>query len=375
MQNGKYVSADGHVIEPMDLWQTRLDKRFRDRAPGIDSRPEGDYFLLEGHPPFPVGLEGAMINEKIAGEIKDLGGRRYTDSRPGAWDPQARLADQDLDNLRADVIYPGVGLLILGHPDAEFKRACLRVYNDWLSELCSVAPDRLLGAGLLPLGGPVEWAIEEAERVIKKGLRSVSIPATVKDHPYFFREHDRLWAALEEMNVPVAIHAGTGKWPLFEEFARTFRLEAIGLDLADARMGLPARTIGDLMWGGVPQRYPKLRFVLVETGMGWIASLLEFMDHWWNDHRRWMEPKLEESPSDYFHRQFWVTFEEDRSGIVTRDLLNVDHLMWGSDYPHTEGTFPRSQQQIAHDFVGVPETELRKIVWENAEQLYSIDVA
>lgn len=372
MQNGKYVSADGHVIEPMDLWQTRLDKRFRDRAPGIDSRPEGDYFLLEGHPPFPVGLEGAMINEKIAADIKDIGGRRYTDSRPGAWDPQARLADQDLDGVHAEVIYPGVGLLILGHPDAEFKRACLQVYNDWLSEFCAVAPDRLLGAGLLPLGGPVEWAIEEAERVAKKGLRSVSIPATVKDHPYFFREHDPLWAALEDLNLPVSIHAGTGKWPLFEEFARTFRLEAIGPDLADARMGLPARTLGDLMWGGIPQRYPKLRFVLVETGMGWIASLLEFMDHWWNDHRRWMEPKLEESPSDYFHRQFWVTFEEDRSGIATRDMLNIDHLMWGSDYPHTEGTFPHSRRQIAKYFTGVPEGEMYKMVSGNAANLYGL---
>jgi len=115
-----YISADGHVVEPPELWTSRIEKRFRDRAPRFESRPEGDYFIIEGMPPFPTGLEGSMMKAKITGEIKQFEGRRYTDTRPGGWDPQARLADQDLDHIRAEIIYPGIGLIRFGFPDPEF---------------------------------------------------------------------------------------------------------------------------------------------------------------------------------------------------------------------------------------------------------------
>src|SRR5882672_386069 len=99
---GSYVSADGHVVEPADLWTTRMDKRFRDRAPRIDSRPDNDYYIIDGVPPFPVGLEGAMMEDKVRqGQVETALGHRHADTRPGAWDPHARLADQDLDHLRA----------------------------------------------------------------------------------------------------------------------------------------------------------------------------------------------------------------------------------------------------------------------------------
>ncbi|MBI3303777.1 MAG: amidohydrolase family protein, partial [Deltaproteobacteria bacterium] len=207
-----YVSADGHVVEPPDLWTSRIEQRFRDRAPRIESRPDGDYYIMEGRPPAPItGLEGAMMNEKMAGKIETIRPHRFADARPGAWDPHARLADQDLDNLRAEAIYPGIGLGFFAFPDVEFQRACFQAYNDWLSEFCSVAPDRLLGAGLLSVKGPVEWAIEEAERVAKKGLRSVSIPAVVPERPYSrSNEYEPMWAALQDLGLPVAVHAGTG---------------------------------------------------------------------------------------------------------------------------------------------------------------------
>jgi predicted TIM-barrel fold metal-dependent hydrolase len=132
------------------------------------------------------------------------------------------------------------------------------------------------------------------------------------------------------------------------------------------------RSTAELIWAGIPQRYPSLRFVIAEGGIGWIASLLGMMDHWWKDHRRWMKPRLDESPSFYFHRQFWATFEDDRAGLLTRELLPIDHLMWGSDYPHTEGTFPHSREQIAKDFAGIAEEEVRKIVAGNAARLYGL---
>jgi predicted TIM-barrel fold metal-dependent hydrolase len=146
----------------------------------------------------------------------------------------------------------------------------------------------------------------------------------------------------------------------------------MGPGVVDSKIVMPLQAMVDLIWAGVPQRYPKLRFVIVEGGVGWMASVLRFMDHWWTDHHRWMEPKLDEPPSFYFKRQFWGTFEDDRAGLLTRELIGVDRLMWGSDYPHTEGTFPHSREQIAKDFVGIPEKEIRMMVAENAAQLYGV---
>src|SRR5713101_5169624 len=148
-----FFSADGHVVEPADLWVTRMDKRFRDRAPHIESRPEADYYVIEeGMLPFPVCLEGASLEDKIKGKVESMMGHRHADTRPGAWDPHARLLDQDLDHLRAEVLYPGAfGTFFFHVRDPELQRECMRVYNDWLSEFCAAAPQRLLGSGLLPM--------------------------------------------------------------------------------------------------------------------------------------------------------------------------------------------------------------------------------
>lgn len=366
-----YVSADGHVVEPADLWTTRMDKRFRYRAPRVESRPEADYYMIDGVAPFPVGLEGVTMEDKIAGEVKSSRGHRHAETRPGAWDPQARLADQELDHIRAEVIYPGAfGLQFFYIRDAEYQREAMRVYNDWLSEFCVAAPERLLGAALLPLRGPVEWAAVEAERVAKQGLRSVIIPAEVAERSYAHPDYNPLWTTLQELELRVATHSGTGTG---ESLATKFERLGMGMGVTDSKIFQPMRALVDLIWGAVPQRYPKLRFVIAEGGIGWIASVLRFMDHWWTDHHRWMEPQLDEAPSVYFRRQFWATFEDDRAGILTRELLGVDRLMWGADYPHTEGTFPYSREQIAKDFAGIPEGEVYSMVAGNAGRLYDLD--
>ena len=365
-----YVSADGHVVEPADLWTTRMDKRFRDRAPRVESRPEADYYIIEGLTEFPVGLEGVTIEEKIQGQVTTPKGRRHAETRPGAWDPQPRLVDQERDHLRAEVIYPGgFGLQFFHVQDAEYQREIIRVYNDWISEFCSAAPDRLLGSALLPMRGPVEWAVEEAERIAgMKGIRTILIPAEV-ERSYARADYNPMWDALQDIGLPVSTHSGTGTGEAI--FAKIERL-GTGLGVTDNKVLQPMRAMADLIWGAVPQRYPQLRFVVVEGGIGWVASLLGFMDHWWNDHRHWMEPQLDEAPSTYFKRQFWATFEDDRAGILTRELVGVDRLMWGSDYPHTEGTFPYSQEQIMRDFMGVPEAEVYQMVTGNAARLYGL---
>jgi len=363
-----YVSADSHVIEPRDLWLTRLDRRWRERAPHVESRADSDYIVIDGLPPWPLGLEGTMINDKIADRIKDKGGKRHEEGRPGGWDPQARLADQDLDHIRAEILYPGMGLGLFGTPDSEYQLACFRAYNDWLAEFCAVNPDRLAGAGVLAVKGHVEAIAQEARRSAAKGLRSVMMAAEVPERPYSSPQWDPLWETLQDLGVPVAIHMGTSSGAQVADRLKSFGI--YGKHVVDNKIGKGIRLVGELIFGAIPQRFPGLRFVIVEGGIGWIASLLRFMDHWWKDHRRWMEPRVDEPPSFYFARNFWATFEDDRPGILTRELLNIDHLMWGSDYPHTEGTFPNSREQIGRDFKGVAPVQVRKMVSDNAARLY-----
>ena len=370
---GGYISADGHFVEPADLWTKRMDKRFRDRAPRIEARSDSDYYIIDGVTPFPVGLEGASMEDKIAGEIKMMGGHRHADTRPGAWDPQARLADLTLDHIRAEVMYPGgFGLQFWAAPDPEYQWDSMRVYNDWVSEFCSVAPDRFLGGALVPMRGPVQLAVKEAQRAANlKGVRTLSIPTTMVDRPYSRPDYEPLWATLQDIGMPVSIHIGTTGEPIYDRFLKL----GIGPGVVDAKILTGMRAVTELIWAGVPQRYPHLRFIIAEGGIGWIPTLLTFMDHWWTDHHRWMEPKLEEAPSFYFNRQFWATFEEDRAGVVLarEGILNIDRAMWGADYPHTEGTFPHSQEAIARDFAGLSEAMVYKLVAGNAARLYSLD--
>jgi len=367
----KFFSADGHVIEPPDLWTTRLDARWRARAPRFERRENGDYTVVDGMAPMPMGLEGTVINDKIAGEIRSAARKRRSDARPGSSDPYARLADQDLDHVCGEVIYPGVGLALCGAPDAEYQAACFRAYNDWLAEFCAVAPGRLNGAGVIPPRLPIDAAIAEAHRIVSSGLKTIVMVTENVERPYISPEYDPFWAAVEDLGVPVAIHSGSSTRNQTPG-ERGAIMGHYGSHVVDTKIGRVMRALTDLLWSGAAQKHPRLRIVMVEGGIGWVACTLRLMDHWWTDHWRWMKPRLEEPPSFFYKRNFYSTFEDDRAGLLTRELLNVDHLMWGSDYPHTEGTFPRSRERIAEDFRDIPEPDRRKMVRENAMRLYGL---
>jgi predicted TIM-barrel fold metal-dependent hydrolase len=263
-----YVSADGHVVEPGDLWTTRLDRKFRDRAPRVESRQNGDYYLIDGFDPLPVGLEGVALDDKISGTIKSAEGYRHANTRPGAWDPQARLADQDVDSVRAEVIYPGLGLFISSAPNEEYVYACLRAYNDWLSEFCGAAPTRLLGAALLPMRGPVEWAIAEAERAATR--------VEFRDDSYrglnrSYGERNMLGCGdCTGLGIIMTLHVGTD-----DPYAEG-RSAGNGQELYHSKF-VPCNGRWRISFGAVPQHYPQLRFVLSTGGKiiitGWSPAI------------------------------------------------------------------------------------------------------
>lgn len=367
-------SVDSHVVEPRDLWLKRLPQRFRHQAPQVESRENGDFFVVPntGMGPKPVGTEGAMINRKINGVIERATGYRFEDQRPGAYDPKARLEDQDSQGVVGEIIYPG-WLIVHSISDFDLKVACIRAYNDWLFEdFCSYDPSRLVGAAALPVGnGPIEPAIAEARRWADRGAKTFLLPQSVPGKAWGDAHFEPLWAELEEIGVPVGFHQAAGQVAVFDDKTApgVFWTVALGNKISLGWVFM------QLVYGAVPERHPGLRFVLVEGGIGWIAFQLNTMDHMFNDHHRWTVPELSLRPSDYFRRQFWATFEDDRPGILTLPLLDHTHMMWAGDYPHTEGNFPFAQEQVEHDFEGVSEDVTRAITHDNAVGLYGLTLA
>ena len=371
-RNPRFISSDGHVVEPPDLWVERIDKRFRDRAPHTEHREKFDVFCVDGLQPFAgADLGGVMATFKAEGKaIEDRKHNRKADVRAGAFDPEARLKDQDMDNIASEVIYPGDALFLFSAPDLEYKRACIRAYNDWLADFCSVAPGRLLGGAMLPIGGPIEWAVEEIRRVRKLGLRTVLIPSGYPKVPFGDAYYEPLFSELQESRTPLSIHNAATE----QQFVNIPKAAGgQSLTFLENKYVDHFRTLGSLIFSGMLQAFPRLTVVVVEGGIGWVAAVLHTMDHWWEDHHRWLQPRLDEKPSFYSNRQLHFTFEEDRAGLLTRELLNVDHLMWGSDYPHTEGTFPRSREQVGRDFADLEPEVTRKLVRENCRQLYGLE--
>lgn len=208
------VSADSHVNEPPDTFTARVPKKFADRAPHMESFPKGDAWILEGSPnPVTFGRNASAGMTVWAGEHGPY--MRWEDVRPSAADPAERLKDQDLDSVDAEVLFPtpSLQLSIVANQDAEFQLALVRAYNDWLSEYCSYAPDRLFGLALLPNRG-VEGAVDELERALAlPGISSGLIGLYPHGTKQILPEDDRLWAAFQAAGVPVTIHVSLSDQP------------------------------------------------------------------------------------------------------------------------------------------------------------------
>jgi predicted TIM-barrel fold metal-dependent hydrolase len=369
----RLISADSHVIEPADLWTSRIDQPFRDRAPRVASEiagTTGHFFVCEELRPFPVaGFAIAGVDPRIAGD-KLLDG--YDAVPAGASDPDARLRDQDRDGVCAEVLYPSLGMNLYTLKDGELRAACFRAYNDWIGEFCRVRPDRFVGAAMIPLDD-VSVGISELERAARLGLRSGMIwgepPA---NRPYNSPEWDPLWAAASDLDLPLSLHVVTSS-----EASHLFPEEpgAVAMSIVQFYALLThqvQRSLAAFVGGGVLNRFPKLRIVSAENDIGWMAHFCQRMDHSYerDRHRSWALP---EAPSVYFRRQVWATFQQDPVGLLSREFLGEDKLMWGNDFPHADSTWPRSREIIEEEFADIPEAERAAIVAENCAVLYGLD--
>jgi len=369
MSNLRVVSADSHMMEPADLWVTRLDNKFKDRAPKVVENPDkpGYLFVAEGLKPFPVA--GGFGAGRSGEELKDHMSKGYEAARPSGWDPVERVKDQDIDGVEAEVLYTTLGMPLFRIEDADLQRACFATYNDWVAEFSSHNPKRLYAIGLISLVD-IDEGVKELERIHKQGLRGAMIwGSPPEDKPYHSRIYDKFWQAASDLHMPLSLHVITGKGKESEVSER----ERIGLFYMNVIHEVQ-RSLSTLIFGGVLERFPKLLIVSAENDTGWFPHFMYRMDHAYNKFNAMEKEPLPLKPSEYVRRQMWATFQDDPIGPTTYKIFGENNYMWASDFPHTDSTWPESRQWIAKDFAGVPEDITRKIVFENAVKLYRMDL-
>jgi uncharacterized protein len=360
MPRFRLISADSHVNEPPDLWQTRVPAALRDRAPRVERFAEGDAWVLDGvDDPINFGMNACagLPPEEMRGWA------RFEDLRAGGWDPAARLEELDTDGVDAEVLYPTPRLAqsIVANPDPDLHLACVRAYNDWLSEYVAHAPERFGGLAMLPNRG-AEASVAEVDRVLERpGMRGVVMGCYPNGTLDVEPEDDKVWGRLAEARIPLAIHV---KLADSMPASHTAKLPGFGRN-----MDAPNRMI-ELIFAGVFDRFPDLDVVIAEVDCGWLPYVKEQMD----DNYRRLDPVsqfgLTGAPSEYIERHFHFGFVTDTYGIHNRAFIGVEKMLWSSDYPHISSNYPNSWRTIQAAFAGVPREERELMLAGNASRLY-----
>jgi predicted TIM-barrel fold metal-dependent hydrolase len=353
------ISADSHVTEPPDAYRRHVARRDRDDAPHVERHDSGsDVYVIPGMTSFiPVGLVAA------AGRQPDLAGR-FEDWYPSGWDPTLRAADQDRDGVAAEVLYPTVGMVLCNHPDLEYKRTYMQAYNRWMAEYCAADPARLIGVGQTALRTPEEGIADLAD-IAALGLRGVMLPGVPGVADYHDEVWDPFWEAAIEAGLPLSFHILTTP----EAFSRArgpFMNHAVAIIRANQDI------MGMLVFGGVFERHPGLRIVCVEADAGWAPHWMYRMDHYYDRHRYLRHGTLSRRPSEVFREHVYLTFQDDWAAFQTIHLQNPERLMWGNDFPHSDSTWPHSQDVLARHTADLPPTTRDLVVHDNVARLYGL---
>src|SRR6266508_3818569 len=333
------VDADGHVCEPADLWERNLPSHLADR--GIRLRWNSDTGYDECWVEDGMATDRGLVGLGNAGESFDeFGkGRHYEDLNPAGFDPRERVKALDAEGIDVAVLYPGLGLKLGAFQDPELAVASCRVYNDWIAGFAAAAPARLAGVGALPLQDPAA-AADEARRIADMGLRAgFARPNAYNDRPLHHKSYTPLYEALEETGLPLAFHpAGLADMPGASRALGA--LMAPGTHHALILQFDQQMTLSNLVYGGVLERHPGLKVIVLECGGGWIAHWMDRLDEF-HESYGWATPPLSLPPSDYFRRQCWISFDPgERTAGVLGPLCGADRFVWASDFPHSDAKYP-----------------------------------
>jgi predicted TIM-barrel fold metal-dependent hydrolase len=373
----KVMSADSHmdlIYLPPDTFTSRLPARWRDRVPRVMER-EGVKVWVSGDDVLGrYGYYGPGVTGGRRGRVLAEAGFASGQTRPS--DPALRRADQERDGIEAEIIYGIIGIsrgvfTNKGIRDPELLAAVYAAYNDWIAEFNRSMPGRYFGLGCLP-NHDARAAAEEARHCAALGLRGAVFVPWGSAMPVWHEMWQPMWAAAEEAGLVLSFH-------VFEGGGATVGYEVQGLRhpasigawvvVAPAQMD---EILASLILSGVCERHPRLRLVLGESGIGWLPYMLERLDDTYEE-RLADDLRLPLPPSAYFKRQIHATFQKDHHGVRAMAEIAPDNVMWGSDYPHRDGTWPFSRKAIEEQFRGVDEIARRKMLWDNVRRVYGID--
>jgi uncharacterized protein len=390
MSSYSIIDADTHVTETTELWTSRAPARMRDRVPRIVTGTDGTQRWMLGNK---RGLLLGSDNRDVLAtqgtiEPDGLGSFKnppsdFQEMHPGAYDPKARLKYMDEMGIWAMVMYPNVGGFgaqdFLKLDDPELMLTCIQIYNDWQNEWASEDSRRLLPIASIPFWD-VAAAAEEVRRCATMGHRGILFTGEPQSfgQPLLGDPHwNRLWEVAAELDLPISFHIGSGD---VTETAVKHRIASYGRAAAYTTIAIDlllqnGRQVSDLIMSGVLARYPTIKFVSVESGIGWIPFVLEAMDYQFHGNNvREERPELDLLPSEYFARNVYAccSFEQTAPRRLI-DEIGADNVMFETDFPHPtslygEEVYARIKGGLSH----CEETVRRKILWENAQKLYKV---
>lgn len=359
--------ADGHIVEPLEMWGERLPARYSSYAPSV--------LQFEDHFRF---VCNDRISFRIPGRVESCAAPGQTPHKmpmpvvaDGATDPTARLCDMDLDGIEIAALYPTYGLMVQGVTEPDAATALCRAVNDWIADYCAADPSRLIGVGLVPQTGPEE-ALAEARRCVEEhGFRGVwrrpeqfSGITPIQDPAY-----DAVWGYLAEAGVPIAFHPGVNGLIPYEYLADRFDDYYSAIHAAhfvtEQMMALTS-----MVAYGVLERFPTLRVAFLECGASWTVSYLHRLDEHL-DMFGFERADLTMRPSEYFRRQCFVSAEEVEPGLDTMVELYPESVVFASDYPHADGTFPGATAELLQTDE-LDRAAVRSIMRTNADVLYGL---
>ncbi len=365
------LSVDDHLMEPPHTFEGRLPRKFVDAGPRVIETDEGhEVWTMEGTPYFQVGFMA------VAGRPKEdhrMEPSRFEEVRRGCWDIHHRIKDMDLGGIWASVNFPSGatgfgGTLFSETKDQDLGLACVRAWNDWLfEEWYGSYPDRIVPLGITYLADPEKGAAE-IRRNAKRGFTAVTLPEQPHEvgFPSVFDDYwEPIVRACAETETVLNLHVGSAGFAKTPPGAPTLEL---GSTLFQA---MALQSCAEWLWSGWPARFPELKIAMSEGGIAWVAGLIDRLD---NIMARsgygggWLDPKI--SPSDCLRRNFWFCMIDDPSTLCTRHAIGVENILFESDYPHGDGTWPDTQAVMKSLLGDLPENEIRMIAHENAAKLY-----
>lgn len=343
-------SGDSHTLEPHRLWKDALPARLADRAPWTERADGRETVYVDGQ---------VMRRDPIS----------FTDAMrpPGAEDVTVRLTDLDDQGVWGEVVFPSRGFWTSNMSDPELARECARAWNDWCAADFMSASPRLVPTAIISVLD-TDDAVAELQRAVGLGFQTVYLPsAPPPDRLYNSDVWEPLWSAAQEANVPIAFHIGTGTAPL------VMVRGAGGAVINYVETTVPGqRVVTHMVASGALDRHPRLRIFIAEAGAAWVPALADRMEEGYRQHDMFVRPKLSRSPRDIVFEQVYTSFQHDRTALEAVAYMGYDKVMWGSDYPHLEGTFPNTQKVLHGLFADVDETVRRRVTEGTFAELFRV---